>query len=133
MGFFDLLLAPLALLWKKLTKWMRAFLIAILHCGPIPRHVAFIMDGNRRYARKEHIPRAEGHKRGFDKLMEVLQWCLEVGVKEVTLYAFSIENFKRSQDEVGALMSLAVTKIVDFILKEFAPHRVFPSFLFCPS
>jgi len=76
------------------------------------------MDGNRRFARKENIPRAEGHKRGFDKLMEVLQWCLEIGVKEVTLYAFSIENYKRSRDEVGALMSLAVTKIIEVVFDQ---------------
>lgn len=119
MGLWDVLLAPLALLWKKFRHWVRMFLIAVLQCGPIPHHVAFIMDGNRRFAQKKHIPRAEGHRRGFDKLMEVLQWCLDIGVKEVTLYAFSIENFKRSQEEVTALMSLAITKIVEALDDEF--------------
>lgn len=120
MGLWDVLLAPLTLLWKKFRHWVRMFLIAVLQCGPIPHHVAFIMDGNRRFAQKKHIPRAEGHRRGFDKLMEVLQWCLDIGVKEVTLYAFSIENFKRSQEEVTALMSLAITKIVEALDDEFA-------------
>lgn len=119
MGLWEVLLAPLALLWKKFRHWVRMFLIAVLQCGPIPHHVAFIMDGNRRFAQKKHIPRAEGHRRGFDKLMEVLQWCLDIGVKEVTLYAFSIENYKRSQEEVTALMSLAITKIVEALDDEF--------------
>lgn len=65
------------------------------------------MDGNRRYANKSHIDKKEGHSKGFEKLSECLQWCLDLGIKEVTVYAFSIENFKRSDEEVEALMSLA--------------------------
>ena len=117
-------LAPLVSAWRRLRHWTRMLFVKVIRCGPVPRHVAFIMDGNRRYAQKSHIPRAEGHRRGFDKLMEVLQWCLDIGVKEVTLYAFSIENFKRSADEVGALMSLAVTKILQALKHGFAvPHH----------
>lgn len=52
----------------------------------------------------------EGHTRGFEKLAETLQWCRELGVEEVTVYAFSIENFKRSEQEVEALMQLAKEK-----------------------
>lgn len=68
------------------------------------------MDGNRRFAQKEHIAKAEGHSKGFDKLSETLQWCSDIGIQEVTVYAFSIENFKRSKEEVETLMSLAREK-----------------------
>jgi len=82
----------------------------IITIGKIPRHIAIIMDGNRRFADKSSIARKEGHAKGFDKLSETLQWCMDIGVHEVTVYAFSIENFKRSNDEVEALMSLAEEK-----------------------
>ncbi|NP_998352.1 dehydrodolichyl diphosphate synthase complex subunit DHDDS [Danio rerio] len=82
----------------------------ILKAGPMPKHVAFIMDGNRRYAQKEHKERQEGHTQGFEKLAETLRWCLNLGIHEVTVYAFSIENFKRSKEEVDGLMELARQK-----------------------
>uniref|UniRef100_A0A3B3R464 Alkyl transferase n=1 Tax=Paramormyrops kingsleyae TaxID=1676925 RepID=A0A3B3R464_9TELE len=82
----------------------------ILKAGPMPKHVAFIMDGNRRYARKCHVERQEGHTQGFDKLAETLRWCLNLDIREVTVYAFSIENFKRSKEEVEGLMELARQK-----------------------
>lgn len=91
--------------------------VNILKCGPIPKHVAFIMDGNRRYAKKNNVEKIDGHSKGFDKLSETLQWCLDFGIKEVTVYAFSIENFKRSKDEVDALMGLARQKF-ERLLKE---------------
>uniref|UniRef100_A0A1A9VB01 Alkyl transferase n=1 Tax=Glossina austeni TaxID=7395 RepID=A0A1A9VB01_GLOAU len=74
--------------------------------GHLPDHVAFVMDGNRRYAKLEHIRKIDGHSRGFDKLNDCLRWCLDMGVKEVTTFAFSIENFKRSEDEVDDLLNL---------------------------
>lgn len=82
----------------------------IMRYGPIPNHVAFIMDGNRRFAAKKHVERIEGHTQGFDKLAETLKWCQDLGVKEVTVYAFSAENFKRSKEEVDGLMELARQK-----------------------
>ncbi|XP_077337171.1 dehydrodolichyl diphosphate synthase complex subunit DHDDS [Lithobates pipiens] len=82
----------------------------ILKAGPMPKHVAFIMDGNRRYAQKCHVERQEGHSQGFEKLAETLRWCLNLGICEVTVYAFSIENFKRSKEEVEGLMELARQK-----------------------
>ncbi|XP_028837374.1 dehydrodolichyl diphosphate synthase complex subunit DHDDS isoform X1 [Denticeps clupeoides] len=84
----------------------------ILKAGPMPKHVAFIMDGNRRYARKRHVERQEGHSQGFEKLAETLRWCLNLDIHEVTVYAFSIENFKRSKEEVDGLMELAKQKFV---------------------
>ncbi|MFQ6106343.1 MAG: polyprenyl diphosphate synthase [Thermoplasmata archaeon] len=74
--------------------------------GKIPRHVAIIMDGNRRFARDLGMDPNQGHEKGRDKLEEVLQWCLDVGVKILTVYAFSTENLKRSRKEVDHLMGL---------------------------
>lgn len=90
--------------------WYHRWIIKVLKAGPVPRHVAFIMDGNRRFARKENIAKVEGHSKGFDKLSETLQWCQDVGIREVTVYAFSIENFKRTKEEVDTLMDLAREK-----------------------
>lgn len=83
----------------------------MVRSGQIPRHVAFIMDGNRRFANKAQLGSVTaGHVRGFDKLAEALQWCLDLGIEEVTVYAFSIENFKRQQNEVDTLMEMAREK-----------------------
>ncbi|XP_067093984.1 dehydrodolichyl diphosphate synthase complex subunit DHDDS [Osmerus mordax] len=88
----------------------------ILMAGPsMPKHVAFIMDGNRRYARKQHVERQDGHTQGFDKLAETLRWCLHLNIPEVTVYAFSIENFKRSKEEVDGLMELAKQKFLKLL------------------
>ncbi|XP_048468894.1 dehydrodolichyl diphosphate synthase complex subunit DHDDS [Rhincodon typus] len=83
---------------------------SILKVGPMPEHVAFIMDGNRRYAQKCRVERQQGHSQGFEKLAETLRWCLNLNIREVTVYAFSIENFKRSKEEVDGLMELARQK-----------------------
>ncbi|KAF1388254.1 hypothetical protein PFLUV_G00088290 [Perca fluviatilis] len=82
----------------------------ILKAGPMPKHVAFIMDGNRRFARKKNMERQEGHMQGFNKLAETLRWCKHLNIQEVTVYAFSIENFKRTKNEVDGLMELARQK-----------------------
>ncbi len=74
--------------------------------GPIPKHIAIIMDGNRRFARELGIDPTEGHLRGKDKLEEVTDWCLEVGVKILTVFAFSTENIKRKSEEIDKLMKL---------------------------
>lgn len=84
-----------------------AALRALRAGGPIPEHVAFIMDGNRRWARRVGLPASQGHPRGGERLIDSLKWCLEAGIHTVTVFAFSIENFKRTQDEVNELMKLA--------------------------
>ncbi|KAF3914371.1 hypothetical protein ABW20_dc0109096 [Dactylellina cionopaga] len=86
-------------------------LIGALRQGPIPQHVAFVMDGNRRFARQSHIETTEGHNLGFEALAKILEICYKAGVKVVTIYAFSIENFKRSKYEVDALMDIAKIKL----------------------
>lgn len=98
-------------------NWLESFTCSVLRRGQIPRHVAFIMDGNRRYANKSNIDRYDGHKQGFNTLAKVLSWCRELGIHHVTLYAFSIENFKRTQDEVNSIMDLAREKC-DSLLDE---------------
>eukprot|EP00118_Oscarella_pearsei_P008626 m.45499 g.45499 ORF g.45499 m.45499 type:complete len:353 (+) comp33611_c0_seq2:242-1300(+) len=93
---------------RRPAGFIRRFCSGVLKEGPVPKHVAFIMDGNRRYARKMKMSQAaDGHALGFEKLAETLEWCLDLGINEVTVYAFSIENFKRSKDEVEGLMELA--------------------------
>ncbi|RKO83872.1 Decaprenyl diphosphate synthase-like protein, partial [Blyttiomyces helicus] len=104
------LLAALALLLNWCSTLLRRVCLAALSLGPIPHHVAFIMDGNRRFAKKLNVRTPEGHAVGSRKLEETLEWCLQLGVKVVTVYAFSIENFKRPQEEVDFLMNLAREK-----------------------
>ncbi len=74
--------------------------------GPVPKHIAIIMDGNRRYAQDDGKTPIEGHLSGRDKLEDVLEWCVDLGIKILTVYAFSTENFNRSELEVQALMKL---------------------------
>ncbi len=74
--------------------------------GPVPNHIAIIMDGNRRFARALGVEPTEGHLKGKTKLEEVTDWCLEVGVKILTVFAFSTENLKRKSEEVNKLMDL---------------------------
>ncbi|WP_093837158.1 isoprenyl transferase [Streptomyces aidingensis] len=70
----------------------------------IPKHVAIVMDGNGRWAKERGLPRTEGHKRGEAVVLEVVKGCLELGVKNLSLYAFSTENWRRSPEEVRFLM-----------------------------
>lgn len=68
----------------------------------VPAHVAFVMDGNRRFATAAGLPPCEGHGAGATTLVAALEWCLTLGVRVVSVYAFSLENFKRSPQEVRA-------------------------------
>ncbi|MDB6036597.1 MAG: Isoprenyl transferase [Verrucomicrobiales bacterium] len=70
----------------------------------LPTHVAIIMDGNGRWAKQRHLPRVEGHRNGVESVRAVVRACGEVGIKYLTLYAFSVENWNRPQDEVDTLM-----------------------------
>jgi undecaprenyl diphosphate synthase len=74
--------------------------------GEVPRHVAVIMDGNGRWARQRHLPRVAGHKRGVEAVRATVQACAERGVKFLTLFAFSSENWRRPAEEVALLMQL---------------------------
>ncbi|XP_060523235.1 dehydrodolichyl diphosphate synthase complex subunit DHDDS-like [Cylas formicarius] len=103
---------------KKASSSIQQICLEVLKCGPIPEHVAFIMDGNRRYAKKFNLEITEGHSRGVKKLSECLKWCFELGIKEVTVYAFSIENFTRSEKEVFTLMQLATDHCIKLLENE---------------
>ena len=77
----------------------------------VPRHVAIIMDGNGRWATARHLPRVAGHSRGVDAVRSVIEQAGRRGVEFLTLFAFSSENWKRPQDEVGTLMRLFVSAL----------------------
>ena len=91
--------------------------------GKMPRHVAIIMDGNGRWAKKRMLPRAMGHKRGVETVRNIVRAAGELGLETLSLYAFSSENWKRPEDEISDLMGL----MRDFIksdLDEFASNNV---------
>jgi len=71
-----------------------------------PKHIAIIMDGNRRWAKQHGLEVKKGHKAGADNLENIARYCNEIGIKNLTVYAFSTENWKRSKEEIGALMIL---------------------------
>ena len=79
-----------------------------------PRHIAIIMDGNRRWARERKLPVKLGHKSGADNLEKITKYANKKGIKYLTVYAFSTENWNRSEEEVNALMLLLKTYIDDF-------------------
>ena len=81
----------------------------------IPNHVAIIMDGNGRWAQKKFMPRVAGHKRGMEVVKTITKSASKLGVKVLTLYAFSTENWKRPQDEVSFLMKLPITFFNKFV------------------
>jgi undecaprenyl diphosphate synthase len=87
------------------------------------RHVAIIMDGNGRWAKKRHLPRAAGHQRGVEAVREVVRAAREMGLEALTLYAFSTENWRRPEEEVSALMGLLKRYIVAD-LEEFVANKV---------
>ena len=72
----------------------------------IPRHIAIIMDGNGRWAKKRFLPRTAGHAAGAETFRKIANYCRTLGVQYLTVYAFSTENWKRSQDEVSGIMKL---------------------------
>jgi undecaprenyl diphosphate synthase len=80
--------------------------------GKIPQHVAIIMDGNGRWAKARGLPRLEGHRRGVETVRTVVDAARAIGIRYITLYAFSVENWKRPPEEVSALMGL-----LDYFLK----------------
>lgn len=74
----------------------------------MPRHVAIIMDGNGRWAKRRFLPRSVGHRYGTERVKEIVRLCSDIGLEALTLYAFSTENWKRPKDEVGVLMRLLI-------------------------
>ena len=92
------------------------------------KHIAIIMDGNRRWAKKKHLPAAAGHKKGVDALKKTLKACHEFGIKYLTVYAFSTENWNRKPEEVNFLMDLLANTIKSE-LKELNENSVVIKFI----
>jgi undecaprenyl diphosphate synthase len=90
---------------------------AIPESGEVPRHVAIIMDGNGRWARKRFLPRVAGHKRGVEVLRRVIMTCVERGIEYLTVFAFSSENWRRPAEEVSFLMNLFVSALSDEVAR----------------
>lgn len=135
------LTASVYALYAWVSNVLRKIVIAVLRQGPVPKHIAFIMDGNRRFATKQGLKRIYGHQQGYLKvsccamqlqthvlqcmtiitsclvpqLLDALRWSLDLGVKAITVYAFSIDNFRREAEEVEALMTLAEQKLLDLM------------------
>nr|GMC72119.1 dehydrodolichyl diphosphate synthase 6-like [Ipomoea batatas] len=110
-------------LLENMCCFLRKCIFSVLSVGPIPSHIAFIMDGNRRYAKKQALEEGNGHRAGFSALMNMLKYCFELGVKYITIYAFSIDNFKRRPEEVGSLMHLMQEKIEEMIKEQSIVNR----------
>ena len=94
----------------------------------IPQHIGIILDGNRRWARAKGLPTIEGHRRGFENVKTISKYAFEKGVKILTLYAFSTENWKRSKEEVDYLMDLfklLVTKEISGLAKQGVKVNIF--------
>lgn len=115
---------PLRRLWNYLMGLLlfpfyaayETYLSAQTHLWKIPQHVGIIMDGNRRFARSSMLGNIlGGHERGAAKLEEVLNWCEETGVRVVTVWMFSMDNFKRDPEEVDGLMDLFEKKFLELV------------------
>ena len=86
----------------------------IINVNNLPEHIAIIMDGNRRWAKKNNLNTAQGHKEGAENLKRISKFANKIGIKYLTVYAFSTENWKRSEEEVEAIMKLLKFYILDF-------------------
>ncbi len=80
----------------------------------IPNHLGVIIDGNRRWAKERGLPTLQGHKKGFDKVKKLIEWCKNKGVKTLTIFCFSTENWNRSKLEVSYLMKLLEKGIIEY-------------------
>uniref|UniRef100_A0A0N4ZL78 Alkyl transferase n=1 Tax=Parastrongyloides trichosuri TaxID=131310 RepID=A0A0N4ZL78_PARTI len=101
---------------NNIPYWLKIAKRLLQLTGPMPNHIAFVMDGNRRFAKNNKLASPlEGHKIGFYQMTKILDWCRELTIKEVTVYAFSIENFKRSEEEVNGLMEMAEKRFQELL------------------
>ena len=95
-------------LWKKKTG-------GVVDFAHLPRHVAIIMDGNGRWARRRGLPRTAGHAAGAENFRTIATYCKEIGLEYLTVYAFSTENWKRPAEEVSAIMGLLKKYLLEAI------------------
>ncbi len=98
---------------EKATGHDRKHQDRLLESGDVPRHIAIIMDGNGRWAQRRGLPRISGHREGVNSVRDIVEACGQLGVKYLTLYAFSTENWKRPREEVSFLMRLLLKALRD--------------------
>lgn len=94
----------------------------------LPEHIGIIMDGNGRWAKKRGLPRSAGHSAGANNFRKIIRYCSDIGIKNLTMYAFSTENWKRPQDEVGALMKL-FKQYLEEALRDFQDDSIVLKFI----
>eukprot|EP00127_Corallochytrium_limacisporum_P002134 Clim_evm28s108 gene=Clim_evmTU28s108 len=111
---------------KDTKQWVlrQAAMYNPLPMCSVPQHVALIMDGNRRWARQHKLRASDGHREGFGTLERMMQAANRIGIRHLTVYAFSIENFKRDQEEIDAIMDLVVTKFRDLSAEDGTAKRL---------
>ncbi len=97
--------------------------ITARHSSTIPRHVAIIMDGNGRWAKQRRLPRIAGHRAGVKSVRRVVECCIDTGIEALTVFAFSTENWRRPQKEVGLLMELFLNALEKEV-KKLHQHNV---------
>jgi len=100
--------------YKLYEKWLEE----TIRKDKIPSHIAVIMDGNRRWARKKGLYPWLGHRFGAEKVDELVEWCIDLGIKVVTIYALSTENFKRSKRELDEIFRLLKEKSLEYAVDE---------------
>jgi len=103
---------------EKLRDLQERRLLELVKAEAVPKHLAIIMDGNRRFATEHGLGVQTGHERGRDTLEELLDWCLEIGIRILTVYALSTENFSRPTDELEGLMDLFDKSLRDIATDE---------------
>ncbi|GLT46308.1 hypothetical protein SLA2020_200710 [Shorea laevis] len=104
-------------LLRNLLYFLRKLLWRVLSVGAIPKHIAFIVDGNRTYAKKKNLDDEASYRAAFTALLFICKYCLELGVKHLTFFAFSIDNFKRTPEQIKCVMDLILEK-TQLLLKE---------------
>ncbi|MCS7132872.1 MAG: polyprenyl diphosphate synthase [Aigarchaeota archaeon] len=108
-------------IYKLYEKWLEN----MINKGEMPSHIAIIMDGNRRWALEKGLEPWLGHRAGADKLEEVIEWCLKFGIKVVTFFVLSTENFKRPSKELSELFNLLKEKAAKYLKSDILhKHRI---------
>lgn len=100
--------------YKVYRRWLRMQIVS----NEKPEHIGIILDGNRRWASARDMIPWEGHREGAEKVKSFLEWCLDMGIKTVTLYGFSTENFNRSEKEVEELMNIYEENLAEILRSE---------------
>ncbi|KAJ8908112.1 hypothetical protein NDN08_008207 [Rhodosorus marinus] len=120
---FGLLVVVVLVVLSRGRPVRKLVLAALRYSGDCPKHVAVIMDGNRRWARRKSMAFRDGHRRGGNTMVEFLTWCRDADISTITVYAFSIENFKRPKGEVDYIMDLAIQNVEDMLQPWSAVHK----------